>query len=101
MSIGGRVNSAGSCSPQAPQASQHGHMSLALLEQSLHDRRSLPPPPARRALRQAAGVSLLAVARACGVSRQAVAHWEAGTRQPRDEHLTAYLKALKLLREKA
>ncbi|MDP9397269.1 MAG: helix-turn-helix domain-containing protein [Actinomycetota bacterium] len=54
-------------------------MSLALLEQSLHDRRSLPPPPARRALRQAAGVSLLAVARACGVSRQAVAHWEAGT----------------------
>ncbi len=76
-------------------------MSLAVLEKSLDDRRALPPPVARRALRQAAGVSLLAVARACGVSRQAVAHWEAGTRQPRDEHLAAYLQALRLLREKA
>ncbi len=76
-------------------------MSIALLEESLNARRSLPPPATRRALRQAAGVSRVAVARACGVTRQAVAHWEAGTRQPRAEHLTLYVEVLRLLREKA
>jgi len=60
-------------------------------------RRDLPPPQVRRALRIAAGLSLAEVASAVGVSRQAVAHWEGGSRRPAAKHLTAYCQALRIL----
>jgi DNA-binding transcriptional regulator YiaG len=57
-------------------------------------RRRLPPPPMRRALRQAAGLSTLEVASCLGVTRQAVSQWERGERTPREELLAAYIDAL-------
>jgi transcriptional regulator with XRE-family HTH domain len=47
----------------------------------------------------AAGASLREVARACNVSKQAVAHWEAGIRNPRGENLLLYSEVLRVFRE--
>lgn len=65
-----------------------------LLERA-RDRRTLPPPAIRRALRQEAGLSLSEVAEALHVSDEAVRHWEAGRRRPRPEHLQAYAQLLR------
>jgi transcriptional regulator with XRE-family HTH domain len=56
--------------------------------------RALPDPPARRLIREAAGLSAARLAAALGVSRQAVLHWEAGTRRPRPDHERAYAELL-------
>jgi len=42
--------------------------------------RNLPPPTMRRAIRQAAGVSMPRLAGALGVSTPTLHHWEIGTR---------------------
>lgn len=76
---------------------QPGHMTVEALERRLKAARDLPPPGVRRALREAAGLSLADVADAVGVSRQAVGHWEDGTRFPRPEHLEPYVQVLRLL----
>lgn len=60
--------------------------------------RRLPPPELRRAIREAAGVSLARVGAACGVTKQAVHTWEHGRRTPRGEHLSAYLRVLDVLK---
>lgn len=60
--------------------------------------RQLPPPEERRSIRRQAGLSQADLAAAIGVSPQAVATWEAGTR-PRGAHLTRYLAVLRELRE--
>jgi DNA-binding transcriptional regulator YiaG len=60
-------------------------------------RRELPPPERRRAIREAAGVSMTPVARALGVSVQTVWNWETGRRRPSTEHLQAYVDVLELL----
>ncbi len=70
---------------------------MAALQERVMARRDLPPPEVRRALRIAAGLSLAEVASAVGVSRQAVGHWEDGSRTPAAKHLTAYGKALRIL----
>ena len=57
-------------------------------------RRRLPPPPARRQLREAAGISQLDVAQALGVTREAVSLWESGLRTPRAENAAAYVALL-------
>ena len=63
-------------------------------------RRRLPSPAARQLLRQRAGLSQRAFAAAIGVTREAVALWEAGKREPRDENLRRYLELLdRLARE--
>lgn len=78
-----------------------GDMSAtATLQDVLRARRDLPAPAMRRALRAAAGISLEAVAREVGVTRQAVGHWEAGSRYPSGRHLQKYL-VLAVLREHA
>jgi DNA-binding transcriptional regulator YiaG len=59
----------------------------------------LPPPPMRRAIRQAAGVTATDVAREVGVTQQAVRLWERGLRRPAGQHLVAYLKVLELMQE--
>jgi DNA-binding transcriptional regulator YiaG len=64
-------------------------------------RRSLPPPLTRRALREAAGASLADVARACGVTKQAVAQWESGLYSPRGANLLAYAEVLRVFRKAA
>lgn len=56
--------------------------------------RRLPPPAARRQLREQAGLSQLDVARALDVTREAVALWEAGARTPRPETAITYLALL-------
>lgn len=48
----------------------------------------------RRAIRQTAGLSLRQVAGYVGVTASAVSYWEAGRRQPRPEHLQAYVELL-------
>lgn len=67
------------------------------LAERLQVRQALPPPNVRRALREAAGLSQEDIARAIGTSRQAVAHWEAGDRYPRPQHLRPYVEVLRLL----
>jgi transcriptional regulator with XRE-family HTH domain len=69
------------------------------LRNLIRARRQLPPPPTRRALREASGLSGADVARAMGVTRQAVSNWERGLRDPRGATLDAYLEVLALLRE--
>jgi DNA-binding transcriptional regulator YiaG len=64
-------------------------------------RRRLPTPPMRRAIRQSAGASQAAVAKAIGVDQRTIARWEAGERAPRGERLTAYMAVLDELRELA
>lgn len=68
------------------------------LAEQLQARRSIPPQARRAAIRRAAGASLADVAKACGVSKQAVAFWEAGLTFPRGEHLLAYAEVLRLFR---
>jgi HTH-type transcriptional regulator/antitoxin MqsA len=69
----------------------------AILEE-VRDRRDLPSPAMRRAIRLSAGLSLADVGKvAGGVSRQAVAAWEAGKAIPTGEHLTAYARLLREL----
>ena len=72
---------------------------IADLSKRVRARRSLPPPATRQALRKAAGASLRDVARACNVTKQAVAQWEAGICNPRGENLLAYSEVLRVFRE--
>lgn len=60
-------------------------------------RRELPPPAMRRAIREAAGLTLEDFGGALGVSSQAVLYWERGTRFPRPEHLGPYSELLRAL----
>jgi DNA-binding transcriptional regulator YiaG len=71
------------------------------LAEQVQARRSLPPPAKRRALREAAGASLADVARACGVTKQAVAFWESGEFAPAGANLIAYAKVLQLFRARS
>ena len=59
-------------------------------KQAIVDRR-LPPTKVRRALREASGLSVLEVAEAIGVSRQAVWRWERGLREPHGGNRLAYV----------
>jgi DNA-binding transcriptional regulator YiaG len=53
-------------------------------------RRNLPAPDQRKAIREAASLSQADIAEALGVTRAAVARWEAGTRRPTGRKLVAY-----------
>lgn len=59
----------------------------------------LPSPPERRLLRHAVGLSLAEVAKAVGVTQQAVSLWELGERTPRGVVLDRYVAALNAMRE--
>jgi DNA-binding transcriptional regulator YiaG len=61
--------------------------------------RRLPPPPTRRALREAAGLTTEQLGHVLGVTRQTVSNWETGRRTPRGAQLESYLEALRFLRE--
>jgi DNA-binding transcriptional regulator YiaG len=61
-------------------------------------KQTLPPPWARRAIREAAGCSQEDVARHLGVNRVTVSRWEKGERTPRRAHLLAYVAVLDVLR---
>lgn len=63
--------------------------------------RDLPDLDQRRALRKAAGLAQDDIAEACGVTRQAVSHWENGTRTPKGECLEKYAAALRVLQDAA
>lgn len=49
----------------------------------------------------AAGLSQGELAEAIGVTRQAVSHWESGTRTPQGEMLDRYVSAIRTLRDAA
>lgn len=67
------------------------------LRNRLVTRRALPPPAARRALRQAAGATLQEVADAVGAThRSTVSRWEAGSRTPRPPMLGRYVEVLRM-----
>lgn len=74
---------------------------MSALIEEVRTRRRLPPPPMRRAIRQAAGVSQRQVAEELGVDRVTVARWELGTRNPQSRFLGAYLALLDGLRDSA
>jgi len=74
-------------------------MTLDLLQKQVRERRALPTPLARRALRRAAGVSLASLAQALDVSRETCRLWELGLAEPRGPNLAAYLEALEIFRE--
>lgn len=67
------------------------------LQARVRQRRSLPPPPVRRAIRLAAGASLPELGRVLGVTGEAVRLWESGLRNPRGANLAAYIRVLSLL----
>lgn len=64
-------------------------------------RKDLPSPAERRAIRKAAGLSQGELAEAIGVTRQAVSHWEAGTRTPQGALLDRYVSAIRTLMDAA
>jgi DNA-binding transcriptional regulator YiaG len=68
---------------------------------SMDLRRRLPPPEVRRALRIACGTTQDEIAQAMGCTRQAVALWEQGKRQPNGAHLATYVEILQALRAAA
>ncbi|MFF4356897.1 helix-turn-helix transcriptional regulator [Streptomyces sp. NPDC001604] len=61
-------------------------------------RQDLPDPAERRAIRKAAGLSQGELAEAIGVTRQAVSHWEGGTRTPTGVLLDRYVSAIRTMR---
>jgi DNA-binding transcriptional regulator YiaG len=79
--------------------SENVNTELQELKDEVEARRELPAPAARRALREAAGVSLDGVARAVGVSKQTVLGWESGAFGPRGSNLSAYLEVLRIFRK--
>jgi len=64
----------------------------------IHVRRSLPEPAQRVALRKRAGLTQKELAEIVGVDRTAIAHWEAGRRNPDGKRLDDYVEALGALR---
>ena len=65
----------------------------AALDQA-RNRKMLPGPEGRRLFRERAGLSQRDVATALGVTREAVALWELGRRNPRNRYLPQYLEIL-------
>jgi DNA-binding transcriptional regulator YiaG len=65
----------------------------AALDRS-RQRRRLPPPAARRSIRDLAGLVLGDIAQELGVSIAAVSRWETGDRYPRDPALLERYLAL-------
>lgn len=59
----------------------------------------LPPPAERRAIRIAAGVSQLKIAREIGASAPAVGVWERGPYDPSDRFRVPYAKLLAALKK--
>lgn len=68
------------------------------LTRRARERRQLPPPAERRAIRDAAGCSLDELADVLNVTREGVRLWETGQREPRRTNLTSYLEALRALK---
>lgn len=64
-------------------------------------RQDLPDPAQRRAIREAVGISQHELAEAIGVTRQAISHWENGTRTPKGVLLERYVTAIRTLRDVA
>jgi DNA-binding transcriptional regulator YiaG len=71
------------------------------LRRRLAMRHELPEPAECRRLREAAGLSLREVAEPIGVTTAAVQHWERGRRRISNEHVEAYVRLLRILREEA
>lgn len=73
----------------------------AALAARAEERRRLPSPALRKAIREHAGVTVAELAQVVGVSRQAIYRWEQGTRTPRGAVMHVYLAVLDELRRVA
>jgi DNA-binding transcriptional regulator YiaG len=62
-------------------------------------RRALPPPVERRAIREAARVSVSELASVLGVADITLARWERGEWSPRGDAVIRYAEALAELRD--
>jgi transcriptional regulator with XRE-family HTH domain len=69
------------------------------LMEEVRARRRLPEPNMRRAIRKAARVSQKRAGAQIGVTHQAIARYEDGSRTPRGPVLVAYVELLDALRE--
>ncbi|MET7775374.1 helix-turn-helix transcriptional regulator [Streptomyces mirabilis] len=67
----------------------------------LRVRLDLPAPARRREVRERAGLSQQELADVIGSTRQAVSHWEMGSRTPRGLLLARYVEAIRALQEAA
>lgn len=67
------------------------------LRRRVRQRRALPPPEVRRALRLGARLTLAEAGEAIGQTGESVRLYEAGERTPRNESLRRYLEFLELL----
>lgn len=74
------------------------YQELEALATMARDRRAiharLPEPAIRKVIRLRSGLSQGELARFLDVSRQAVARWEAGEREPSKEHVATYVALL-------
>jgi transcriptional regulator with XRE-family HTH domain len=73
---------------------------MTLLNQLLEterQRRALPPPAVRRAIRERAGLSQWDLARVLRVDRATISRYETGDREPRRSFIPRYLAALERL----
>lgn len=89
------------CAFRDPSDHQRVKADLTYGIEESRQRRRLPDPQARRALRKRLGVSQRMVADAVGVSRPTVTRWESGQATPCGEVLKRYLDALALLAAEA
>jgi DNA-binding transcriptional regulator YiaG len=63
------------------------------------EERRLPPPPVRRAIREASGIPVVELAEELGISKYTLYHWEVGRREPRGAQRKAYAAWLAAARE--
>jgi DNA-binding transcriptional regulator YiaG len=68
---------------------------------SVRAQRRLPAPAVRREIRERVGLSQADVARALGVTREAVAYWERGQRVPKAGTAARYLELLDRLAQES
>jgi DNA-binding transcriptional regulator YiaG len=73
---------------------------LELLRKVVRERNALPAPSVRRAVREAAGVTLDVLAASLGVSRETARLWELGSVRPRPRDAARYREALAVLAER-
>lgn len=69
------------------------------IRQLLANRKSLPPPERRRAIREGAGISLRQMGDALDVTGSCIKKWEEGAAEPRPRNLHEYVQLLKDLEE--
>jgi transcriptional regulator with XRE-family HTH domain len=72
----------------------HTIYEMSIAEQRAAARRHLPPPEARRRIRQGARYTLVEAASEIGTTHQSLSRWELRLRAPRGDTIVLYLRFL-------